>query len=130
MVDRILYTSDSSNCQQDVDKFLFNFKCIALVQHNEPLHPPVPSFSKIPDTIRSLIVSFSPQTLLTLEAEEDNIIIYVVVHISRKIAKKVYSKCAAGLVGALNKANFSHLFIVAKQYQDPPTCGLVVPSSD
>ena len=61
---RILYTNDLSNCQQDVDTFLFNLKCIAPVQHNEPLHPPVPSSSKIPDAIRCLIVIFSPQTLL------------------------------------------------------------------
>ena len=42
----------------------------------------------------------------------------------------VCSKCAAGLVGLLNKANSSHVFIAAKQYQDLPTGGLVVPSSD
>ena len=42
----------------------------------------------------------------------------------------VCSKCAAGLIGLLNKANSSHVFIAAKQYQDLPTSGLVVPSSD
>ena len=42
----------------------------------------------------------------------------------------VCSKCAAGLVGLLNKANSSHLFIAAKHYQDLPTGSLVVPSSD
>jgi hypothetical protein len=41
----------------------------------------------------------------------------------------VCSKCAAGLVGVLNKANSSHVFIAAKQYQDLATVGLV-PSSD
>ena len=81
----ILYTSDSSNCQKDVDTFLFNLKCIAPVQYNEPLHPPVPSSSKIPDVIRYLIVIFSPQTLLTVE--EDNIIIYIEGYISHKITK-------------------------------------------
>ena len=30
----------------------------------------------------------------------------------------------------LKKANYSHVFIAAKQYQDLPTGGLVVPSSD
>ena len=52
---------------------LTNFKCIAPVQHNEPLHPPVPSSFKRSDAIRSLIVIFSPQTLL--KVEEENIII-------------------------------------------------------
>jgi len=40
------------------------------------------------------------------------------------------SKCAAGLIGLLNKANSSHLFIAANQYHDHRTGGLVVPSSD
>jgi len=40
----------------------------------------------------------------------------------------VCSKCAEGLAGLLNKANFSRMFIAAKQYQDLPTGGLV-PSS-
>ena len=101
-------------------------KCIAPVQYNEPLHRPVPS-SKIPDADRCLIVIFSPQTLLTVG--EDNIIIYIAVYISHKITKMVCSKCAAGLVGLLNKANSSYVFIAAKQYQDLPTVGLV-PSSD
>jgi len=34
------------------------------------------------------------------------------------------------LIGLLNKTNSSQVFIVAKQYQDLPTDGLVVPSSD
>jgi len=110
----ILYTTDLSNCQQDVDTFLFNLKCSAPVRHNEPLHPPVPSSSKIPDTIRCLIVIFSPQTLLTIE--EDNIIIYVVGCISHKITKAVCSKWTAGLVGLLNKAHSSHVFIAAEWY--------------
>jgi len=38
------------------------------------------------------------------------------------------SKCAAGLVGLLNKANSSHGFIAAKQYQHFPTCDLIVVS--
>ena len=42
----------------------------------------------------------------------------------------VCSKFAAGLVGLLNKVNSSQVFIVAKEYQDLPTSGLVVPSSD
>jgi len=37
----------------------------------------------------------------------------------------VCSKCAAGLVGVLNKANISLWFIAAKQYQDIPNDGLV-----
>jgi len=117
---RILYTSDLSNCQQDVDTFLFNLKCIALVQYNESLHPPVYSSPKIPDAIRCLIFIL----------EEDNIIIYITGYISCKITKMVCSKCAAGLVGLLNKANSFHLFIAAKQYQDLPTGGLVVPTVD
>jgi len=40
------------------------------------------------------------------------------------------SECAAGFVGLLNKANSSHVFIAAKQYQDLPTGGLVLPCSD
>ena len=80
---RILYTNDLSICQQDVDTFLFNLKCIILVQHNDPLHPPVPSSSRIPDAIRCLIVIFSPQTLLIVEV--DHIIIYIVGYISHKI---------------------------------------------
>jgi len=117
---RVLLTSDLSNCQQDVDTFLFNLKCIAPVQHNEPLHPPVPSFSKIPDAIRCLIVIFSPQTLLTVE--EATIIICIAGCISHKIAKMVCSKWAASLVGLLNKVNYSHMFIAAKQYQAAEFC--------
>jgi len=123
-----LYTNDLSNCQQDVDTFLFNLKCIALVQHNEPLHPPIPASSKIPDAIRYLIVMFSPQTLFTVEV--DNIIIDIAGYTSHKITKMVCSKWAAGLVGILNKANSSSAFIAAKQYQDLPTGDLVIPSSN
>jgi len=67
---------------------------------------------------------FIPQTLVTVE--EVIIIIYIAGYISNKITKIVCSKCAAGLVGLLNKANYSHAFIAAKQYQDLPTGGLVV----
>jgi len=42
----------------------------------------------------------------------------------------VCSKCAAGLVGLLSKANSSHMFIAAKQYQYLPISGIVVLSSD
>jgi len=42
----------------------------------------------------------------------------------------VCSKCAAGLVGLINKVNSSQVFIAAKQYQNLHTGGLVVPSSD
>jgi len=122
-----MYTNDLSNCQQDVDAYLFNSKFIAPIQYSEPLHPPVPS-SKIRDTNIRLIVIFSSQTLLTVE--EAIIIIYIAGYISHKITRMVCSKCTAGLVGLLNKANSSHVFIPAKQYQDLPNVGLVVPSSD
>ena len=82
---------------------------------------------------------FSPQTPLTIEVcllvvrvvspgyclfgtaytvEVAIIIIYIVGFISHKTTKVVCSKCAAGLVGLLNKANYSHVVIAAKQYQD------------
>ena len=108
-----LTDNDLSSCQQDVDTFLFNLKCIAPVQHNQPLLPPVLSSSKIPDATRCLIVIFSPQTLLTLE--EDNIIIYIAGCISHKIKKMVCSKWAAGLVDLFNKTHSAHVFIAAKQ---------------
>ena len=38
-VNHIVYTIGLSNCQEDVDTFLFHLKCIASVQHNEPLPP-------------------------------------------------------------------------------------------
>jgi len=44
--------------------------------------------------------------------------------------KKVYNKCAAGLVGVLKKANSFHMCFAAKQYQDLPTSSHAVPSSD
>jgi len=109
--DRILYTGDLSNCQQDLDRFLFNSKRIAPVQHNEPLQPPVRSSSTIPDADICLMVIFSSQTLLTVEKA----IIYIAGYISHKITKMVCSKCPAGLVGLLNKANSSRVLIVAKQ---------------
>ena len=115
MVNRILYTSDLCNCQQDVDTFLFKYTCIAP-------DPPVPS-SKIPNAVWSFIVIYSPQTLLTVE--EENIIIYIAGYISGKITKMVCSKCDAGLVGVLNKANSSHGFIATKQDQYIPIGGLV-----
>jgi len=43
------------------------------------------------------------------------IIICIVGYISHKITKMVCGKCAAGLVGLLNKANSSHMFISATQ---------------
>jgi len=95
-----------SNCQQVVDTFLCNLKCIAPVKHSY----------------------FVPQTLLTLE--EDNIIIYIVGYIYHNITKIVCCKFAAGLVDVLNKANSSRVFIAANQYHDRPTGGLVVHSSD
>jgi len=61
---RILYTRDLSNYQQDVDTFLYNLKCIAPVQHSEPLHTPVPSSSKIHDAIRCFIVILNSQTVV------------------------------------------------------------------
>ena len=88
---------------------LYILKCIAPVQYNEPLPLPVASYSKIPDAIRSI------KTVLTVE--EQNIIVYM------------SCKCAAGLVGVLNKANSSRGFIPAKQYQDLPTGGILVTSS-
>ena len=42
----------------------------------------------------------------------------------------VCSKCAPGLVGLLNIANSSSVFIAVRQYQDLLTRGLVIPSSD
>ena len=78
-------TCDLSNCQQDVDTFLYNFKFIAPVQPNEPLHLLVPS-----SAIRSLIVIFNPHTLHTVE--EENIIIYIAVYISHKSTTIVCSK--------------------------------------
>ena len=108
--------------------FLFNLKCIAPVQHNEPLHQPVPCSSNIPDATRSLIIVFMLQIVITVE--EENILIYIAGYNSYKITKKVCGICAAGLVGVLNKANSSHVFFAAKQYQDLPTDGHVVPSSD
>ena len=114
-------------CQLDVDTFLFNLKCIAPVQHNESLHPPVPSSSQIPDAIICLILMFIPQTRLTVA--EAIIIIYIAGYISREITKMVCSKCNRGLAGLLSTANSSHVFIAAKRYQDLPTGGLVVPSS-
>jgi len=95
---------------------------ITLVPHNSIL--PSDKYLMSP----GLIIIFSPQALLTVE--EDNIIIYIEGYISHKITKMVCSKCAAGLVGLLNKVNSSHVFIAAKQYQDLPTGGLVVPSLD
>jgi len=122
----ILCASALSNCHQDVDTFLFNLKCIAPVQHSEPLNPPVPS-SKIPDAIRCLIVIFSPQTLLTVEV--DNIIIYIAGYISHKITKMLCSKWAAGLVDLFNKTHSAHVFIAAKQYQDLSTIGAYIDRS-
>ena len=63
--------------------------------------------------LSGLIVIFSSQTLLTIE--EDNIIIYIVEYISCQITKLVCSKCVAGLIGLLNKANPSYVFTDAKQ---------------
>ena len=103
-------------------------KCIPPVQHNEPLHPPVLSSSKIPDAIRCLIGIFNPQILPTVEV--DNIIIDIAECISHKITKMVCSKWAAGLVVLLNEANSSQVFSAAKQYQYPSTRHLVVSSSD
>jgi len=71
---------------------------------------------------------FSSQILLTVV--EALIIIYIAGYISHKITQMVCSKYAAVLVGRLSKANSSYLFIAAKQYQDYPTGGLVVPISD
>jgi len=72
---------------------------------------------------------FSPKTLPTVD--KAIIIIYIAGYTSCKITKKtVCGKCAAGLVGLLNKANSFHVFIAAKQYQNIPTGVLVVLSSD
>jgi len=59
-------------------------------------------------------------------------LIYIAGFISRTITHTcvVNGKRTAGLVDVLNKANSSHVFIAAKQYQDLTTGGLVVSSSD
>ena len=57
---QIIVNHDLSNWQQDINTFLFNFKCIAPVEHDEPLYPSIPSSSQIPDAIGYLI--FKPQS--------------------------------------------------------------------
>ena len=47
-----------------------------------------------------------------------------------KLPTMLCSKSAVGLVGLLNKAKSSHVFIAAMHFQVIPTGDLVVPNSD
>ena len=59
----------------------------------------------------SLIVVFMPQTVITVV--EENMHIYIVRYISRKLQKQLGGKCATGLVCVLNKANTFNVFTAA-----------------
>ena len=124
MVDRVLLSSDSKNCKEDVDKFLFNLKSFSKMQS---LHSTDASTTETntdntnTEALKSLMTSFRADSVMSLE--EENVLTYIAGYICRKLKSKICEQCYKDLTSTLDVGNLSHTFISKKQYEDTP-CNL------
>ena len=119
MVDRILITSDTANCEDDMDEFLFKM--------NDP--------AAVSSSRSAIFTNSSSATPLecdthpeVLSMAEENIVFYISGYISRKVCPKLCTSCQQDLKGTADAANTSATFLLAKQLEGTKT-GLTAPST-
>ena len=130
MVDHVLLTSKSQNCEVDIDTFMFSLKSLSTMQpvNNIPVEIDGVSNNNIPESVSSLMSVFMPQSVLSIE--EENILVYIAGYICRKIQSKVCQDCKSMLTGTVNALDQSQVFLASKQYADLKGDGLTVPSGE
>ena len=130
MVDALLVHSNSSNCQEDVDKFLFS---LGKMTGGTADPPPtttdddvVSSHLELPATVRSVLSRVNRDDTIT--SQESNILAYISGYIVRKIKPSTCCDCVGKLVGPLSTDNSDHSLLLNKTYPEAKV-GLVVPSA-
>ena len=112
MVDRIMVTSDSSNCEADVDDFLFSLSSLSSRSENPvaALDVNEQAQSDIPESDRSIMAVFMQTEVLSVE--ENNILYYISGYVARKVSSKVCGDCKSVLTGQANSLDIAivHFF--------------------
>ena len=127
MVDALLVHSNSSNCQEDVDKFLFSLGKMTGGTGDPPTTDDVvSSHLELPATVRSALSRVNRDD--TIASQETNILAYIAGYIVRKIKPSTCCDCVGKLVGSLSTDTSDHSFLLNKTYPEAKV-GLVVPSA-
>lgn len=127
MVDALLVHSNSSNCQEDVDKFLFSLGKMTGGTADPPTTDDVvSSHLELPATVRSALSRVNGDD--TIASQETNILAYIAGYIVRKIKPSTCCDCVGKLVGSLSTDTSDHSFLLNKTYPEAKV-GLVVPSA-
>ena len=127
MVDALLVHSNSSNCQEDVDKFLFSLGKMTGGTADPPTTDDVVSSNlELPATVRSALSRVNGDD--TIASQETNILAYIAGYIVRKIKPSTCCDCVGKLVGSLSTDTSDHSFLLNKTYPEAKV-GLVVPSA-
>jgi hypothetical protein len=138
LVDAVMVPSKSSNCQEDVDSFLFT-----LTRANDNGNqsegaaaqvvdsPNQTELFEIPDSVKALLTvsvqSSDRNKADTAGLQESNILAYIAGYICRKIRPTMCDSCKQRMIGELDQTNRDHTFLLHKHYVQA-TEGLIVPS--
>ena len=133
MVDGMQVLSQSSNCEEDIDRFLLSLTAVrensAVQQYSQPLSRTFPVMESDVNTELLWLISRpdSPSKDQALEVVEENVLTHIAGYIARKLRPKLCPSCQRQLTGELSGLP-SETLLVGKMHENTKD-GLVVPST-
>ena len=138
VVEAILLQSDSSNCAEDVDRFLLTLtafsKHTSIAVQSSPVPEPAaePAQAEVdPETQLTWLIAnpYPPSANPFLVSCEVSVLFYEAGYIARKVCEQVCEECQALLTDSLSGAEHE-LFLKKKQYSELKGQGLIVQSEE
>lgn len=124
IVDAILVAGEGTNCQEDVDSFLFSFENIS--SHGAPSAIKSRLQQDVPKGIQPLL---SGQDQLPCpEVKEMNVLTYIGGYVANKISAAVCGGCISVLTQEIDISNPEHRYLVEKMHSHDMQKGLTAPS--
>jgi hypothetical protein len=118
MVDAIMVQSNSSNCKQDMDKFLLKLTNFTGAERPKRPAPAVIRQDSVDeDTLQCWVIAQPPppEPSQDILSAQENILYYIAGYIARKLQSKVCVHCRARLMGQLSGTDHE-AFLCEKQY--------------
>ena len=138
VVEAILLQSDSSNCAEDVDRFLLTLtafsKHTSIAVQSSPVPEPAAEPAEAeadPETQLTWLIAnpYQPSVDPFLVSCEVSVLFYEAGYIARKVCEQVCEECQALLTDSLSGAEHE-LFLKKKQYSELKGQGLIVQSEE
>ncbi|GFN82568.1 transposable element p transposase [Plakobranchus ocellatus] len=122
IVDAILVAGEGTNCQEDVDSFLFSLELIS--SHGAP--SAIKIEQDVPRGLQPLLSGQNP--ISCLNVKEMNILTYIGGYVANKMVTAVCEGCQSKSTEEIDPGNQEHGYIVEKLYSQNMEKGLTAPS--